>query len=178
MLNALYAAGGPTTNGSFRRVDIRRGGKLVDSVDVYDYLTQGINPTRPRLQSGDVVFVPVHGGFAKLAGKVNRPAIYELRPHETLRDLIEFAGGFDPTAYQARVTIHRVLPPASRGAGGRARVVIAVGADQFSDGIAPEVPMAPGDSVTVHGVADRIRSYVTVQGERVGRGRGRATPRA
>jgi protein involved in polysaccharide export with SLBB domain len=163
-LNALYAAGGPTTNGSFRRIDIRRGGKLVDSVDVYDYLTQGINPTLSRLQSGDVVFVPVHGGFAKLAGKINRPAIYELRPNETLRDLVRFAGGFDPTAYQARVTIHRVLPPASRGSGGRARVVIAVGADQFVDGEAPAVPMAPGDSVTVHGVADRIRSYVTVKG--------------
>jgi polysaccharide biosynthesis/export protein len=133
-------------------------------VDVYDYLTQGINPTVPRLQTGDVVFVPVHGGFAKVAGKVKRPAVYELRPNETLRDLIGFAGGFDPTAYQARVTIHRVLPPASRGSDGRARVVIAVGAEQFVDGQAPAVPMAPGDSVTVHGVADRIRSYVTVKG--------------
>ena len=164
VLNALYAAGGPTTNGSFRRIDIRRGGKLVDSVDVYDYLTQGINPSRVRLQAGDVVFVPVHGGLAKVAGKVKRPAIYELRPDETLRDLIAHAGGFDPTAYQARVTIHRVLPPASRGAGGRARVVIAVGADQFVDGEAPAVPMAPGDSVTVHGVPDRLRNFVTVRG--------------
>jgi polysaccharide export outer membrane protein len=163
-LNALYAAGGPTINGSFRRIDIRRGGKLVDSVDVYDYLTQGVNPTASRLQTGDVVFVPVHGGFAKVAGKIKRPAIYELRPNETLRDLVKYAGGFDATAYEARVTIHRVLPPASRGSGGRARVVIAVGGDQFVDGEAPAVPMAPGDSVTIHGVADRIRSYVTVKG--------------
>jgi polysaccharide export outer membrane protein len=163
-LNALYAAGGPTANGSYRRIDIRRGGQLADSVDVYDYLTQGINPTVSRLQTGDVVFVPVHGGFAKVAGKIKRPAIYELRPNETLRDLVRFAGGFDATAYQARVTIHRVLPAASRGSGGRARVVIAVGADQFVDGEAPAVPMAPGDSVTIHGVADRIRSYVTVKG--------------
>jgi polysaccharide biosynthesis/export protein len=164
VLNALYAAGGPTTNGSFRRIYVRRGDKLVDSVDVYDFLTQGINPTRVRLQPGDVIFVPVHGGFAKLAGRVKRPAIYELRPDETLRDLVRYAGGFDPTAYQARVTVHRVLPPASRGSGGRARVVIAVGADQFTDGEAPALPMAPGDSVTVHGVADRLRSYVTVRG--------------
>ena len=164
VLNALYAAGGPTTNGSFRRIDIRRGNKLVDSVDVYDYLTQGINSTTSRLQTGDVVFVPVHGGFAKVAGKVQRPAIYELRPHETLRDLIRYAGGFDPTAYQARVTIHRVLPPSSRGSGGRARVVIAIGGDQFVGGEAPELPMVPGDSVTVYGVADRIRSFVTVRG--------------
>ena len=45
VLNALYAAGGPTTNGSFRRVEVRRGGKLADSVDVYEYLTKGMNPT-------------------------------------------------------------------------------------------------------------------------------------
>jgi protein involved in polysaccharide export with SLBB domain len=164
ILNALYAAGGPTTNGSLRRIDIRRGGQLVDSVDVYEYLTRGINPTISRLRNGDVVFVPVHGGFAKVAGKVQRPAIYELRPNETLRDLVGFAGGFDPTAVQARVTIHRVLPPSSRGPGGRARVVVAVGADQFVGGEAPEVPLAPGDSVTVHGVTDQLRGYVTVKG--------------
>ncbi len=164
VLTALYAAGGPSANGSFRRVDVRRGGKLVDSLDLYEYLQRGINPTDVRLQTGDVVFVPVHGGFAKVAGKVLRPAIYELRPQETLRDVIGFAGGFDPTAYQARVTIHRVLPPESRGPGGRARVVVAVGADQFTGGMAPAVPMTAGDSVTVFGVAERIRSFVRVRG--------------
>ena len=163
VLNALYAAGGPTTNGSFRRVDIRRGGVLVDSVDVYDYLTRGINPSGVRLQAGDVVFVPVHGNLTKVAGKVKRPAVYELLPEETLRDALRYAGGFDPTA-QARVTINRVLPPSSRGAPGRARVVIAVGADQFVNGEAPDISMSPGDSVTVHEVAPRMRS-VTVRGD-------------
>ena len=162
VLNALYAAGGPTTNGSFRRVDVRRGGVLVDSVDVYDYLTRGINPSGVRLQAGDVVFVPVHGALTKVAGKVKRPAVYELRPDETLRDLLGYAGGFDPSA-QARVTINRVLPPSARAGAGRARVVIAVGADQFVSGEVPDIPMAPGDSVTVHEVAPRLRS-VTVRG--------------
>jgi protein involved in polysaccharide export with SLBB domain len=164
VLNALYAAAGPTTNGSFRRVEVRRGGKLVDSVDVYQYLTHGINPTGTHLQSGDVVFVPVHGPFVKVVGKVNRPAIYELLPTETLRDAIAFAGGFEPGAYQGRITINRVLPPEARGPGGRARVVVAVGGDQFTDGVAPSVPMTPGDSVTVHGIEDRLRGYVTVRG--------------
>ena len=85
----------------------------------------------------------MHGGFAAVAGKVLRPAIYELRPGETLRDAIAFAGGFDPSAVDARVTIHRILPPESRGAGGRARVVIAGGADKVSGGVAPPVPLAP-----------------------------------
>jgi protein involved in polysaccharide export with SLBB domain len=164
VLTALYAAGGPTGNGSFRRVEIRRGRELVDSVDVYDYLVRGMTPTDIRLQTGDVVFVPVHGDLVKVAGRVVRPAIYEVRPSETLRDLIGFAGGFDPLAYHSRVTVHRVLPPDSRGGDGRARVVVAVGADQFVGGMAPELPMAAGDSVTVHGVADRLRGYVTVRG--------------
>jgi protein involved in polysaccharide export with SLBB domain len=164
VLTALYAAGGPTTNGSFRHVEVRRGRALVDSLDLYEYLLHGSNPTDIRLQTGDVVFVPVHGGFASVTGKVARPAIYELRPGETLQDAIAFAGGFDPSAVQTRVTIHRILPAESRGPGGRARVVIAVGADQFSGGVAPAVPMAPGDSVTVYAVADRQRNFVTVRG--------------
>jgi polysaccharide export outer membrane protein len=164
VLTALYAAGGPTSNGSFRHVEIRRGRALVDSLDLYDYLLHGSNPTDIRLQSGDVVFVPVHGGFASVTGRVIRPAIYELRPDETLRDAIAFAGGFQPSAGQARVTIHRILPPDARGGSGRARVVVAVGADQFSGGVTPAVPMAPGDSVTVYAVPDRQRGYVTVRG--------------
>jgi polysaccharide biosynthesis/export protein len=164
VLTALYAAGGPTTNGTFRYVQIRRGRALLDSLDLYEYLLRGSNPTDIRLQSGDVVFVPVHGGRVAVTGRVLRPAIYELLPTETLQDAIAFAGGFDPSAVQARVTIHRILPPASRGPDGRARVVIAVGADQFSGGVAPAVPMAPGDSITVYPVADRQRGFVTVRG--------------
>lgn len=164
VLTALYAAGGPTSNGSFRRVDVRRGDKLVDSLDLYGYLLQGVNRSDLRLESGDVVFVPVHGGFVEVAGEVTRPAIYELRPQETLRELIQFAGGFGPAAYQARVRIHRILPAGTRGPGGSARVVVDVGADQLTGGVVPGVPMAAGDSVTVLAVAERLRGYVTVRG--------------
>ena len=61
VLTALYSAGGPTSNGSFRKVEVRRADKLVDSLDLYDYLLHGINASEVRLQTGDVVFVPVHG---------------------------------------------------------------------------------------------------------------------
>lgn len=164
VLTALYAAGGPTTNGSFRRVQVRRGEKLVDSLDIYDYLLHGVNDTDIRLQNGDVIFVPVHSGLVKVAGEVTRPAIYELRSDETLRDLIEIAGGFGPSAYRARVRIHRILPPDARSSNGRARVVVDVAPDQMAGGIVPGVPMAPGDSVTVLPVPDRVRGYVTVDG--------------
>jgi polysaccharide export outer membrane protein len=164
VLTALYSAGGPTSNGSFRMVEVRRAGKLVDTLDIYDYLLHGNNASDVRLQTGDVVFVPVHGAFVKLAGEVTRPAVYELRSDETLRQLIEFAGGFGPAAYQARVRIHRILPPDARVPGGAARVVVDVGADQLAGGVVPAVPMLPGDSVTVLPVPTRLRGYVTVKG--------------
>ena len=164
VLTALYSAGGPTSNGSFRNVEVRRTGKLVDSLDLYDYLLHGVNAGEVPLQTGDVVFVPVHGAFVKLAGEVSRPAVYELLAGETLRQLIDFAGGFGPSAYQARVRIHRILPPESRAATGGARVVVDVGPDQFAGGAVPAVPMAPGDSVTVLAIPERVRGFVTVRG--------------
>jgi polysaccharide biosynthesis/export protein len=164
VLTALYAAGGPSTNGSFRKVEVRRADKLISTIDVYDYLLHGINASQVRMQNGDVVFVPVHSGFVKVAGEVTRPAVYEVLPEETLGDLLQFAGGFGPAAYQTRVRIHRILPPEFRGSGGRARVVVDVGPEALAGGTVPAVPMTAGDSVTVLSVADRLRGYVTVRG--------------
>src|SRR5918999_340340 len=149
VLTALYSAGGPTSNGSFRRVEVRRADSLIATLDAYDYLLHGINASEVRLQNGDVVFVPVHSGFVKVAGEVTRPAVYEVLPEETLRDLLEFAGGFGPAAYQTRVRIHRILPPESRSSGARARVVVDVGPEQLAGRTVPAVSIAPGDSLTV-----------------------------
>ena len=98
---------------SFRRIDVRRGGKLVDSLDLYDYLLRGDNSNDIRLETGDVVFVGVHEARVKATGQLVRPAIYELRPTETLRDLIYFAGGFTADALRRRVQIDRILPPSA-----------------------------------------------------------------
>lgn len=163
-LTALYAAGGPTESGSFRNVTIRRAGAVVDTFDIYDYLLRGDNTSDVALQTGDVIFVPVHGGFVKAAGEVERPAIYELRSEETLTDLLAFAGGFSEVAYRARVQINRILPAESRGPGGRARVVVDVGADAFAGGTIPAVPLVPGDSVTAFALSDAVSSFVTVAG--------------
>ena len=163
-LTALYAAGGPTDNGSFRRVEIRRAGRLVDTLDLYDYLLRGENSHDPRLETGDVVFVPVRGTQVKVTGEVVRPAIYELKAEETLRDLLQAAGGFEAAALRRRVQIDRILPPAQRLPGGRDRVVLDLASDQFIDGFGPPFPMAPGDSVSVFAVAERRRNQVEVKG--------------
>lgn len=164
VLTALYLAGGPTDRGSLRRVLLRRGARTVDSLDVYDYLLRGDATRDRRLETGDVVFVPVREMHVEVAGAVTRPAIYELRAGETLRDLIAAAGGFEATALRRRLQIDRILPPAERGEGGRDRVLLDITADQLGDSLPPAVPLAAGDRVTVFAVAGRRRSSVTVRG--------------
>ena len=164
VLSALYAAGGPTVRGTFRKVEVRRGSQLLGTVDLYDYLLRGINSSNLRMSSGDVVFVPPHGPQAKVTGEVLRPAIYELVANETLRDLIATAGGFSELALTTRIQISRILPPAARGDRGRDRVVVDVSGDQLAQGIVPPYPLEAGDSVVVFPVAKRLRAVVTVSG--------------
>ncbi len=164
VLTALYAARGPSATGSFREIAVRRGGRTVMTFDLYDYLLRGDNASDLRLESGDVIFVPVHGPLIELTGPVVRPAIYELAPRETLRDLVTAAGGFEPGAQLRRIQINRVLPPRARTETGRERVVIDLGPDQFAQGTPPAFPLEPGDRVAVFGVPERRRTYVTVRG--------------
>ncbi len=164
VLTALYLAGGPTDKGSFRRVEIRRGGALIDTLDVYDYLLRGNAAHDIRLESGDVIFVPVHGARVEITGAVVRPAYYELASGETLRELIASAGGFDPAALRRRIQIERILPPAQRGPGGRDRVLIDLAESELSDSVAPGFPLLAGDRVKVFRIAERRRNVVTVEG--------------
>lgn len=170
-LTALYAAGGPTPNGSLRRIEIRRGGKVVDILDVYDYLLRGDTSRDPRLESGDVVFVPIRGASVRVVGEINRPGTYELRPGESLTDLVRAAGGYRPTAVTSRVQIERVLPAPQRRDGGAARVLLDVTSsarDGSGDGGGPgdtvQVGLEDGDVVRVFAVPDRVRNRITVAG--------------
>ena len=162
-LTALYAAGGPTTNGSLRSVEIRRGGRTVDVLDVYDYLIRGDASHDVRLQTGDVVFVPVHGRRVRILGQIARPATYEMLDTETLADLLRNAGGFKAAASQQRVLIDRILPPADRTPG-RARVTVDVDSPLLAAATGPAVPLQNGDVVRVFSVADRVRNRIFVEG--------------
>jgi protein involved in polysaccharide export with SLBB domain len=164
VLTALYAAGGPTENGSFRDIAVRRGGELVSTLDVYAYLLRGINTHDIRLESGDVVFVPPRVMPVTVTGKVVRPAIYEFQQGETLRDVIAAAGGFTFDASRRRVQIHRTFPSSARTAEGQGRTVIDVSSDQLAGDSASAFALAPGDSVVVFAVPERRRGYVTVTG--------------
>jgi len=164
-LTALYSALGPSDNGSLRQVLIRRGGTVVDTLDVYDYLLNGNTAHDVRLISGDLVFVPIHGPHVRIVGEVARPATYEMRPSETLADALRFAGGFTATAARRRVQIERIVPPAQRTLGGRDRIVTEIVSDEFMTGAGPAIAVLPGDVIRVFSVASRVRNRIYVRGD-------------
>jgi protein involved in polysaccharide export with SLBB domain len=164
LLTALYAAGGPSVNGSLRRVELRRGSVLIDSLDLYDYLVRGDASHDSRLQSGDVLFIPFHGTRVTIKGEVGRPAIFELKSGETLRDLVTYAGGFTPNASRHRIQIRRILAPQARAPQGAERVVLDIPADQLTGGAVPAFPIEAGDEVQVFGVSDVVRNQIAVTG--------------
>ncbi|HEX7877956.1 MAG TPA: SLBB domain-containing protein [Candidatus Eisenbacteria bacterium] len=108
--NALYFAGGPTPEGSLRRVRVVRDGVIVAEVDLYPYLMFGDTSNQVRLLSGDTVFIMHKGPVATLRGEVNRPAIFELLGRETVADLVRMGAGFTPTVHPERATLDRVSP--------------------------------------------------------------------
>src|SRR2546425_7148872 len=126
VLTALYAAGGVTERANLRTVEVRRLGKSIATLDLYDYLLHGDTKSDIRLETGDVVFVGVHGARAQITGAVRRPAVYELKPGENLSSLIVAAGGFKPDASLRRVVIERILPQPERGAEATARARVEV----------------------------------------------------
>jgi polysaccharide export outer membrane protein len=164
-LTALYAARGPTDNGSLRKVLIRRGGAAVDTLDVYDYLLNGNTAHDVRLTNSDLVFVPIHGPRVRIVGEVPRPATYEMRVGETLGDALRFAGGFTAAAARRRVQIERIVPPAQRAPGGRDRIVTEITSDEFASGTGPSVPVLDGDLIRVFTVASRVRNRIYVHGD-------------
>lgn len=164
VLAALYEAGGPTERGNLRAVEVRRGRELLGVVDLYDYLLSGVVPDEIRLGSGDVVFVPVRGARVKIAGEIARPAVYELRPGETMRDLLRFAGGLNPSAATVTATIDRILPTGERTQPGRTRTVLTVDLATALDPGSQAPALVAGDSVTIFPISGPRTNAVTVRG--------------
>lgn len=163
-LTALFAAAGPSDNGTLRNIQIKRAGRTVDVLDVYDYLINGDASHDVRLLTGDVILVPVHAPRVRIVGEVTRPATYEIQQGETLSDAIRFAGGFTPNASRRRVQIERIQAPATRGEGGRDRVTIDISPVSLAEGSPSDVPLLAGDIIRVFPVTERIRNRISVEG--------------
>lgn len=106
--NAIYASGGPNSIGSLRTIYIKRNGKTIDTLDVYQYLLNADFGKQIYLEHNDVIQVPIAKKIVELTGEVKRPLAYELKENEGLFELIHISGGFVHSAYKKNVQIKRI----------------------------------------------------------------------
>ena len=108
LVNALMQAGGPSSAGSFRQVELRRNGKTISNFDFYELLIKGDKTADRSLQAEDVIHIGAVGPQVALVGSVNKPAIFELKPQDTLEDVLAMAGGFTAVADRSRFTVEHL----------------------------------------------------------------------
>jgi len=109
MLSAIVAAGGPSPSGSMRKVLLRRDGKIISELDVYEFLGQGDKSKDVQLVAGDVVVFQPAGPRVAITGSIDTPAIFELRnAQEPIRDVLRYAGGAPVLANPNRVQLERI----------------------------------------------------------------------
>lgn len=109
LVTTLFASGGPNANGSMRHVQVKRAGKLVAELDLYAFLAKGDKSADIKLQDGDSIFIPSATSYVALVGKVNTPAIYELRSaNDTVESVLDIAGGLPVVADPRRAFLERI----------------------------------------------------------------------
>lgn len=108
LVNALMQAGGPSSAGSFRQIELRRNGKTISSFDFYDLLIKGDKTADRALLAEDVIHIGAVAPQVALIGSVNKPAIFELKPQDTLEDVLAMAGGFTAVADRSRFTVEHL----------------------------------------------------------------------
>ena len=110
MTNALFVSGGVKTIGSLRDIQLKRNGRLITTLDLYDLLLRGDTSNDRQLLPGDVIFIPPIGSTVSVDGAVRRPAIYELNGEKTVAQAVEIAGGLSPDADAKLGQLERILP--------------------------------------------------------------------
>ena len=151
VFHALYMAGGINDLGTLRNIKVFRGGKQVTVVDVYEYILNGRLAGNIRLHENDVIVVGPYDCLVGVQGNVKRPMFYEMRPTESVAQVIKNAGGFTGDAYKKSVRL-------VRKSGERYSVHNVDEFDQSS------FKLADGDNITVDGMINRYENMVEVKG--------------
>ena len=151
VINALYASGGPTENGSFRNIQVVRGGKTIAHLDIYNFLLKGSQEGNINLNDQDVIIVPPYKNQVEVIGFVKREGIYEVKEGEKLSSLVDYFGGFKSNAYKDIMVVERIV--------GAKREVKEV---PFSD--AGKFAMQGGDKLLVHKLSDISHNRITITG--------------
>lgn len=149
--NALYAAGGINDIGTLRDIKVYRQGRVIASIDVYDYILNGNARGDVRLNDNDIVVVGPYDELVEVRGKVKRPMFYEMKREETLSTLLRYTGGFTGDAYKKSIRVTRK--------DGAEYSIHTVGEFDWSN-----FTLADGDSVTIDSVVARYSNMVEVRG--------------
>lgn len=152
--SALYFSSGISEIGTLRNIQLKREGRIVARLDLYDLLLRGDTSGDERLQPGDVIFVPPIGATVGVSGAVRRPAIYELLGDSNVGNAIRLAGGLKPVAYPPASRIERIDRD-------NRRIVVSVDVDS-SEG--KSMPMRDGDTLFVPEVLPKLERSVTLVG--------------
>jgi len=152
--NALFTAGGITKRASLREVQLKRGGKLIAEVDFYDFLISGNDKTGLRLQSGDVIVVPVAKQMVAVAGNVRRSAMYELKKPTKLSEVLEIAGGVSPSGWTNRIQVERFE-------GNNRQIILDIDSSRAA---MPDVIIKDGDIIKVFPILDKGQNAVFLSG--------------
>ena len=152
--NALFVSGGVKPIGSLRNIQLKRNGRVVSQLDLYDLLLNGDTSGDARLLPGDVIFIPPVGTTVGATGEVRRPAIYELRGEASAADLVHLAGGLTPEADPRLATLQRIDER-------RERVVVDV---DLTNPQARTTRLRTGDLLRVPGVRATYSNAVRVDG--------------
>ena len=107
ILSVLDFAGGPSSSGSMRSILLKRDGNVIQEFDLYEVFVNGNFSSSTQLRAGDVILVSSKGDQVAVSGGVTRPAIYEIKPKNTLKDALHFAGGISPAGIAEKILIER-----------------------------------------------------------------------
>ena len=152
VFNALYRAGGPDEDGSYRNIRVIRDNEIIAELDLYDFLVDGFQTDNIRLREQDVIQVRPYENRIELLGETKRNDLFfEVKEGETLSDLLRFAGNFTDRAYTRQVRVHRNTPTERR--------IVTVPSEEFD-----LFELNSGDVVHVDEILDRFENRVSITG--------------
>ena len=149
--HAIYAAGGPGSNRTYRSIQVLRAGQVVSTIDLYAYLNGGDRSADITLRDNDILYFPYYDHRVRLRGEVKTPAIFELLPGETLANAFEFAGGFTEIAFKENIEVLRY--------GAQMKELYTVSFEQLAS-----FEVLGAEIATVSSVLDQIKSRIKIEG--------------
>ncbi|ELB2160759.1 SLBB domain-containing protein [Vibrio parahaemolyticus] len=152
---AIYYSGGFGESGALRDIQLKRDGKIIRKLDMYDLLLKGDASNDVRLLPGDVVLIGSVNDTVSIEGEINRPAIYEVKAGETYQQLIQMAGGFTANAHVEQLEIKRY---ASHGV----REALTLDFNKTQD---RQSKVKNGDAIKILKKSEELTRYVQIEGD-------------